>query len=314
MYSFCTSGRESLLQTFATFRILLGHQGCIMVAEGFYSHFSTLFFLLLTVAISHCLGLKCKEHQYPFGDKCCKDCAPGERMKYRCTATADTVCVPCQDEYFSNEHNHNFCNSCTICNTRRGSVEVKKCEKTSDRICMCRPGYMPDTKYTLGSACLPCPEGSYSLGQNENCRPWTNCSILGKNILQQGTKTADAVCSNHVTQPTTSQSVTPAVNLSTTDRKNNVSTAMLSPSRPSVIPFNCPDMNNSTETKWGSLSLILICLILLMVSGMSIILLIIQAAKKDIKRRPGRKNNEGRSVRIPVQEEQIDSNSTLIKN
>uniref|UniRef100_A0A8B9MTS2 TNFR-Cys domain-containing protein n=1 Tax=Accipiter nisus TaxID=211598 RepID=A0A8B9MTS2_9AVES len=236
-------------------------------------------------------------------------------MRSRCTATTDTVCAPCQDKYFSSEHNHNFCKSCTICNTRKGSVEVKKCEKTSDRICMCVAGYMPDVRYTLGSECLLCPEGSYSLGGNENCRPWTNCSLLGKNTLRPGTKTDDAVCSNHVTQPAASQSATPAVNLSTTDHKNNKSTAVFSPSRPSVIPFICPDTNSPTETNWGSLSLILICLILLVVSGMSILLLIIQAAKKDTKKRPCRNNHQnGRSVRIPIQEEQIDSNSSLIKN
>ncbi|XP_074970091.1 tumor necrosis factor receptor superfamily member 4 isoform X2 [Phalacrocorax aristotelis] len=286
-----------------------------MVVLGFYLHFSTVLFLLLAVTVSHCLGLKCKERQYPFGEKCCKDCAPGERMRNRCTATTDTVCLPCQNGYFSNEYHHSFCKSCTICDTRKGSVEVKKCEKTSDRICMCVAGYMPDVRHTLGSVCSPCPEGSYSIGQNENCRPWTNCSILGKNTLRQGTKVADAVCSNHVTQSATSQSATPALNLSTTDHKNNTSTAVFSPSRPSVIPFICPDMNSPSETNWGSLSLILICLILLMVSGMSIFLLIIQAAKKETKRKPRRNIHQGERIcRIPVQEEQIDSNSSLIKN
>ncbi|XP_009959117.1 PREDICTED: tumor necrosis factor receptor superfamily member 4 [Leptosomus discolor] len=242
-------------------------------------------------------------------------------MRSRCTATADTVCAPCQDGYFSNEHNHSFCKSCTICNTRKGSVEVKKCEKTSDRICMCDAGYMPDVRYTLGSICSLCPEGSYSIGRNENCQPWTNCSILGKSTLRPGTKTSDAVCSSRVTQAAPSQSatsdlnlstVTPALALSTTNHQNNTSTPVLSPSRPSVIPFICPDANSPAETNWGSLSLILICLILLMVSGMSILLLIIQAVKKETKRKPCRNNHRG--CRIPIQEEQIDSNSSLIKN
>ncbi|KFP88027.1 Tumor necrosis factor receptor superfamily member 4, partial [Apaloderma vittatum] len=126
--------------------------------------------------------------------KCCKDCAPGESMKMRCTSEADTVCVPCQDEYFSDEHNHGFCKPCTICNARRGSVEVKKCEKTSDRICRCLAGYMPDAARTQGGACVPCPEGSYSVGGNKECQPWTNCSILGKSTLRPGTKAADAIC------------------------------------------------------------------------------------------------------------------------
>uniref|UniRef100_A0A8C4JV40 TNFR-Cys domain-containing protein n=1 Tax=Dromaius novaehollandiae TaxID=8790 RepID=A0A8C4JV40_DRONO len=97
----------------------------------------------------------------------------GERMRSRCTAATETVCAPCQDEYFNTEHNHNFCKSCTVCHTRKGSVEVKKCEKTSDRICMCTAGYMPDARYTLGSVCSPCREGFYSKGGNESCRPWT---------------------------------------------------------------------------------------------------------------------------------------------
>lgn len=43
---------------------------------------------------------------------------PGQRMRHRCTASADTVCVPCQDGYFSSQHHHGFCQSCTICNAR----------------------------------------------------------------------------------------------------------------------------------------------------------------------------------------------------
>ncbi|XP_062449411.1 tumor necrosis factor receptor superfamily member 4 [Rhea pennata] len=286
-----------------------------MLVTSFYSHFYTVLFLLLTVTITHCLRLKCKEHEYPFGEKCCKDCAPGERMRNRCTEKAETDCVPCQDEYFSTEHNHSFCKSCTVCDTRMGSIEVKKCEKTSDRICMCIAGYMPDAKHTLGSVCLPCREGFYSTGGNESCQPWTNCSVLGKKTLRMGTKTEDAVCSSQLTQPTTSRSVTSALHLFTTHRRKKMSTAMISSSKPSVVPLIiCPDKNSPTETNWGPLSLIVICLILLMVSGMSILLLIIQAAKKETERRPCTNNNQRQSFRLPIQEEQIDSDSSLIKN
>ncbi|XP_009076630.1 PREDICTED: tumor necrosis factor receptor superfamily member 4 [Acanthisitta chloris] len=234
-------------------------------------------------------------------------------MKNRCTATADTVCVPCQDEYFSTEHHHGFCNSCTVCNTRKGSVEVKKCERTSNRVCMCRAGFMP-AGMPLGSVCSPCPEGTFSRGRNENCQPWTNCSSLGKNTLQAGTKTEDAVCNNHITQAPAPESATPALNISSTKHKNNRSTAVVSPSTPGEVPSICPDTNSPTGTNWGSLSLLFICLILLMVSGMSILLLIIQAARKDTKRRPCRGNQQKRTCRVPIQEEHIDSNSSLIKN
>ncbi|NXI40095.1 TNR4 factor, partial [Galbula dea] len=125
---------------------------------------------------------------------CCVVFAVGERMSKRCTATTDTLCVPCQDEYFSSEHHHEFCSSCTICDPGKGSVEVKKCEKTSDRLCRCRAGYMPAAGHPVGSVCSPCAEGSYSIGDNNNCQPWTNCSLLGKSTLLPGTKTRDAVC------------------------------------------------------------------------------------------------------------------------
>ncbi|NWU91466.1 TNR4 factor, partial [Upupa epops] len=125
--------------------------------------------------------------------RCCSDCAPGERMKFRCSPTTDTVCAPCQEGYFSSEHSHRFCRSCTVCSTWKGSVEVKRCEKTSDRVCRCRAGYRPAGR-PLGSVCSPCPEGSYSTGGNGGCQPWTNCSSLGRETLVPGTKTADAVC------------------------------------------------------------------------------------------------------------------------
>ncbi|NWR45767.1 TNR4 factor, partial [Regulus satrapa] len=67
----------------------------------------------------------------------------GQRMRSRCTASADTACSPCQDGYFSSQHHHGFCRSCTVCSARRGSVEVKPCEKTSDRECECRAGFAP---------------------------------------------------------------------------------------------------------------------------------------------------------------------------
>ncbi|POI35909.1 hypothetical protein CIB84_000339 [Bambusicola thoracicus] len=239
-------------------------------------------------------------------------CILGERMRNRCTATADTVCAPCQDNYFSTEHNHSFCRSCTVCDTsksavlcfpfsflllflEKGSVEVKKCEKTSDRICQCLPGYMPDTRYALGSVCLLCPEGFYSTGGNESCRPWTNCSAIGKKTLRAGTRSDNAVCSDNMTQPATSESATPTLHLSTNYYRNNTSTAVPSPSKPSVNPFVVsPDANSPTGTNWGSLSLILICLILLMVSGISIFMLIIQAAKRENKRRACRNDHQSK--------------------
>ncbi|XP_017681180.1 PREDICTED: tumor necrosis factor receptor superfamily member 4 [Lepidothrix coronata] len=196
-------------------------------------------FLLLLVAVPNSRGLECRERQYPYRDKCCSDCAPGERMRNRCTATADTECIPCQDEYFSSEHHHSFCNSCTVCNTRSGSVEVKKCEKTSDRVCS------------------PCPEGTFSPGRNEKCQPWTNCSSLGKSTLRAGTEAQDAVCSSPVPLPEVPGTPSPAWSVPSPspreNRENRSSTAGISsPPRPGEGPSICPDPTDPTETNWGT--------------------------------------------------------------
>ncbi|KAL9825202.1 tumor necrosis factor receptor superfamily member 11A-like [Geothlypis trichas] len=294
---------------------------------------------LLAVHISGSLALKCQEHQYSFHDRCCSDCAPGERMRSRCTASADTVCSPCQDGYFSSQHHHGFCKSCTICNARKGSVEVKPCEKTSDRVCACQAGFQPAGGAPVGRECSRCPEGTFSRGGNKNCQPWTNCSSLGRSTLRAGTATEDAQCSS---SPGSASSPGPRPSPTElpehrdpfptefpehrdpfptefpehrdpfpTELPENGSRT----SSPRDIPAVCRGPGDPTEPAWGSLSLLLLCLLLLMVSGISILLLIIQAAQKKARNGPGRSSqHKERSCRIPIQEEQIDSNSSLTKN
>ncbi|XP_054148046.1 tumor necrosis factor receptor superfamily member 4 isoform X1 [Melozone crissalis] len=256
---------------------------------------------LLTVPISGSLGLECQEHQYSFHDKCCSDCAPGERMRSRCTASADTVCSPCQDGYFSSQHHHGFCKSCTICNARKGSVEVKPCEKTSDRVCACQAGFQPAGGVPVGRECSRCPEGTFSRGGNENCRPWTNCSSFGKSTLRAGTGTEDAQCSSGpggASSPGPHPSPTEFPEhrdpLPTEFPENGGPFPTELPenssrtSSPRDIPAVCRDPGVPAEPGWGSLSLLLLCLLLLMVSGISILLLIIQAAQKKTRNGPGR--------------------------
>ncbi|XP_068068885.1 tumor necrosis factor receptor superfamily member 4 [Anomalospiza imberbis] len=277
---------------------------------------------LLAVPIPGSLGLECQEHQYSFREKCCSDCAPGERMRSRCTASADTVCSPCQDGYFSSQHHHGFCQSCTVCSAWKGSVEVKPCEKTSDRVCACQAGFQPAGGIPVGKECSRCPEGTFSRGGNENCQPWTNCSSLGKSTLRAGTGTEDAQCSSSPGPHPSATEFPENRALSATEFPENrdpFPTEFLEnssrASSPREIPAVCGDPGVSTEPGWGSLSLLLLCLILLMVSGISILLLIIQAAQKKARNGPGRSTQHKESgCRIPVQEEQIDSNSSLIKN
>ncbi|NXD31996.1 TNR4 factor, partial [Spelaeornis formosus] len=95
-----------------------------------------------------------------------------QELLRRCSASADTECGPCPAGYFSSQPQRGLCRSCSICNTRKGSVEVKPCEKTSDSVCVCLAGFAPAGS-PAGRECSRCPEGTFSRGRNENCQPWT---------------------------------------------------------------------------------------------------------------------------------------------
>ncbi|XP_019367364.1 PREDICTED: tumor necrosis factor receptor superfamily member 4 [Gavialis gangeticus] len=282
-------------------------------------------FLLLSLI--PCPALTCTSHEYSLrGIKCCKMCGPGEEIQYRCTETTETVCKPCQDGYYKTEYSEGDCKTCKICNIKKGTTEVKKCDQTSDRVCMCTKGFEPSrfmADGTAPSACSACSAGSFSKGENSKCHPWTNCTASGRTILREGSDKEDVICGDQKKQATTIQSPVSTSHTSVTTHKNStLLTALMTP-RPkntlSIPPIHWGDQPTvSTEpTNWGPLSLILICLTLLMVSGMSILLLIIQATGKGRKKKLQPAENDqrkGRSCRIPIQEEQIDSNSSLIKN
>ncbi|NXD42617.1 TNR4 factor, partial [Copsychus sechellarum] len=114
---------------------------------------------------------------------CCFLGVSGQRMRSRCTARADTVCWPCQDGYFSSQHHHGFCHSCTVCNAP--GIQNYPVDKSGNSL-LENPFFSPE--------CSRCPEGTFSRGGNENCQPWTNCSFFGKRTLRAGTATEDALC------------------------------------------------------------------------------------------------------------------------
>ncbi|XP_033375261.1 tumor necrosis factor receptor superfamily member 4 [Parus major] len=258
---------------------------------------------LLAVPIPGSLSLECREHQYRFHDKCCSDCPPGE-------------CPPRGWESRASGEQRIF----SYAVPGRGSEEVKPCERSSDRRCQCRAGFAPSGN-AEGSECSRCPEGTFSRGGNENCQPWTNCSFFGKTTLRAGSATEDALCSSPGLDPipTGFPENRDPVPTAFPENRDPVPTAFpessSNTSGPREIPVVCRDPGGPAEPGWGSLSLFLLCLVLLMVSGISILLLLIQAARKKTRNGPGRsiQHNEG-SCRIPVQEEHLDPNSSLTKN
>ncbi|XP_075762389.1 tumor necrosis factor receptor superfamily member 4 isoform X2 [Pelodiscus sinensis] len=250
-----------------------------MVEQGLAKCICTFTAVLLFLLFSAmcCSGLSCGQNEYPLHGKCCKECAP-----------------------------------------ERGRIEVKKCDKRSDAVCTCMRGYtLADTsseESASGKNCVPCSHGHFSNGNNEKCQPWKNCTANGKKTLRAGTQTEDAICDDQGEQATTLRTST--LYLFVIDPRRNSSTAALTTFTPQNNLSNPEVINdNQAGTNWGFLSLILICLTLLLVSGMSILLLTIQTAKKETtKRPPVNRQHDGKSFRIPIQEEQIDSNSSLIKN
>ncbi|NXI82666.1 TNR4 factor, partial [Rhipidura dahli] len=121
----------------------------------------------------------------------------GERMRSRCTAAADTVCSPCQEEYFSSQHHHGFCRSCTVCNAI-GFCQVRPKPPKQELSFSCslspNPAFLSLFFFLFFPECSRCPEGTFSRGRNENCQPWTNCSRFGKSTIRAGTGTEDALC------------------------------------------------------------------------------------------------------------------------
>uniref|UniRef100_A0A5F8ANR9 TNF receptor superfamily member 4 n=2 Tax=Macaca mulatta TaxID=9544 RepID=A0A5F8ANR9_MACMU len=53
--------------------------------------------------------------------------------------------------------------------------------------------------------CAPCPPGHFSPGDNQACKPWTNCTLAGKHTLQPASNSSDAICEDRDPPPTQPQ-------------------------------------------------------------------------------------------------------------
>ncbi|XP_075405784.1 tumor necrosis factor receptor superfamily member 4 [Tenrec ecaudatus] len=160
--------------------------------------------LLLASALHPSAELTCNGATYPSGSRCCHECQPGYGMKRRCDdQTLDTECQPCQEGYYNDAFNYEDCRPCTQCNERSGSEPAQSCTSTRDTVCHCRPGTQPQGGYKLGVDCTPCPPGQFSPGQNQACKPWTDCSSMGRRTLKPATNSSDAICEDRNPPATT---------------------------------------------------------------------------------------------------------------
>ncbi|KAL8198400.1 UNVERIFIED_CONTAM: hypothetical protein K2H54_009286 [Gekko kuhli] len=239
-------------------------------------------------------------------------------MRSRCTKHAETVCRPCEKEWYNPVFTTWECKPCAICEPANGLREVKECGHTSDAVCVCLPGYQPAASEPDEKRCDRCPMGHFSKGGDMACTPWTNCTATGRNTFRVGTREDDAVCGNAPTVPRMTELPAKRFSRTGTVRATSVS-------KPTSKPTSTSSTSTASSTedlpggvkKSAYLSYILIAAALLLVLGGIILLKVCWRTKK--YKEPGRfveqMQKDGKnSFRIPIQEEQIDAKSSLVQN
>uniref|UniRef100_A0A8C9AK97 Tumor necrosis factor receptor superfamily member 5 n=1 Tax=Prolemur simus TaxID=1328070 RepID=A0A8C9AK97_PROSS len=160
------------------------------------------------------------ERHYELLGRCCSKCEPGKYMSSKCTTTSDSVCLPCgRDEYLATWNEEDKCLLHKVCDTGKALVAVDPGNRTAPRRCACTAGYhwsqdceccRRNTECAPGlgaqhplqlnkdTVCKPCLVGYFSdaFSSTDRCKPWTNCTILGKTVERPGTEKSDVVCSS----------------------------------------------------------------------------------------------------------------------
>ncbi|XP_066872140.1 tumor necrosis factor receptor superfamily member 11A isoform X1 [Kogia breviceps] len=160
------------------------------------------------------------ERHYKHLGRCCHKCEPGKYLSSKCTATSESVCLPCgPDEYLDTWNEEDKCLLHTVCDTGKALVAVEPGNRTAPRRCACTAGYhwsedcrccrrnaecapgfgarLP-VQLNKDTVCEPCLAGYFSdaSSSTEKCKPWTNCTILGETEALHGTDKSDVVCSS----------------------------------------------------------------------------------------------------------------------
>uniref|UniRef100_A0A671FBI6 Tumor necrosis factor receptor superfamily member 5 n=1 Tax=Rhinolophus ferrumequinum TaxID=59479 RepID=A0A671FBI6_RHIFE len=160
------------------------------------------------------------ERQYERFGRCCAKCEPGMYMSSKCTATSESICLPCgPDEYLDTWNEEDKCLLHKVCDTGKALVAVEPGNRTAQRRCACIAGYhwsedceccrrnaecapgfgaQHPVQLNKDTMCTPCLVGYFSdtFSSTEKCKPWTNCTILGETEARHGTDKSDVVCSS----------------------------------------------------------------------------------------------------------------------
>ncbi|XP_014306690.2 tumor necrosis factor receptor superfamily member 4-like [Myotis lucifugus] len=184
-----------------------------------------------------------------------------------------------------------------------GSETKRACTTTNDTLCSCRPGTQPHGGFKRGVDCAPCPPRHFSRGNNEACKPWTNCTAEGKHTLQAASSSSDAVCEDRTlpaTQP--GQTRGPSARPSTTQPSTRWTLTSQPPTSPPTEPPRGPELT-------AVLGLALGLGLLAPVAAALVLLLNCTVWRPPAAPKPP----GGHGFRKPIQEEQSDAHSTLAK-
>ncbi|XP_076992203.1 tumor necrosis factor receptor superfamily member 11A, partial [Tamandua tetradactyla] len=177
--------------------------------------------MVLTPKVTFQITLPCtSERHYERFGRCCNKCEPGKYMSSKCTITSESVCLPCgPDEYLDTWNEEDKCLLHKVCDTGKALVAVEPGNRTAPRRCACTVGYhwsddcaccrrnaecapgfgaQHPLQLNKDTVCKPCLFGYFSnaFSSTDECKPWTNCTILGKAEKHHGTEKSDVVCSS----------------------------------------------------------------------------------------------------------------------
>nr|XP_055117561.1 tumor necrosis factor receptor superfamily member 4 isoform X1 [Symphalangus syndactylus] len=152
--------------------------------------------------------------------------------------------------------------------------------------------------------CAPCPPGHFSPGDNQACKPWTNCTLAGKHTLQPASNSSDAICEDRDTPATQPQETQGPPARPTTVQPTEAWPR--TSQGPSTRPVDVPGGR--------AVAAILGLGLVLGLLGPLAILLALYLLRRDGRLPPDAHKPPGRgSFRTPIQEEQADAHSTLAK-
>nr|XP_020851445.1 tumor necrosis factor receptor superfamily member 11A isoform X4 [Phascolarctos cinereus] len=160
--------------------------------------------LLAPLQLTLQITLRCNsEKHYEHEGRCCTKCDPGKYMSAKCTATSESICLPCgPDEYIHTWNEEDKCLLHKVCDSGKGLKVVHPGNRTFPRQCACTPGYHWSDDFDSCQRNGKCGPG-FEAENPSHLWLWINdtCSILRRNKESSG----DNFIHTHMTTLSASQ-------------------------------------------------------------------------------------------------------------